>query len=149
MQSSKRHSIRLTGTLTVDRPVDEAFPLFSPIGEKAWVPDWTPELIHPADRDWAEGQIFCTPLDSGRAVWVVNRLDAVSHRVSYHRVEPEHLVARIDVECRPAGTGRTDVTTSYEFISLSESGDATIAGMTQEAYEAKMKQWEEWIGNAA
>lgn len=37
----RRHSI------TVARPIDQVFPLFTPKGETLWVQGWNPDFIHP------------------------------------------------------------------------------------------------------
>lgn len=141
-------SVCFTGHFTVHRPLIDAFPLFSPLGEKVWVPDWNPETLHPRGVDWAEGQIFRTEELYGDAVWIVAQLDGENHRVRYYRVEPEHLVARIDVSCRESATAATNVTVSYEFVSLSPRGNETIGAMSQEEHDLKMKSWEKRIREA-
>jgi hypothetical protein len=40
---------------------------------------------------------------------------------------------------------RTQVSTAYSFVGLSEIGNRQIAAMTQEAYDTKMIRWSEWI----
>jgi len=133
------------GTVTARSGIDEVFPLFSPVGERAWVPGWDPELIHPPGVEWAEGQIFRTREETGDAIWVVSRLDREGHRVEYHRVEPGRYVARIDVRCRRIEDRITEATVEYAFVGLSESGNRDIEGMTEEEYAAKMARWTDWI----
>jgi hypothetical protein len=110
-----------------------------------WVPEWAPEYLYPADTKWAEGQIFRTREEMGEAIWLVTRLDRALHRVEYHRVEPGRYVAHIAVSCRPLPNRRTEVSTAYSFIGLSEVGNGEIAAMTQQAYDAKMSRWTGWI----
>jgi hypothetical protein len=92
-------SARLVGTITLAGLVDEVFQLFSPLGEKLWVPDWNPELLHPPEVSWKAGLIFRTREETGDAIWVVTRLDRAEHTVEYYRVEPGRYVARIEVSC--------------------------------------------------
>ena len=139
-------SIEFTGELEVALPVDEAFELFSPIGEKRWVPGWDPELLDPPGATWARGQIFRTREMYGDAVWLVTALDPAAHDVEYHRVEPGRYVARVRVRCSTEGARRTRVTVSYAFVGLSPEGNAEIARMTSADYAAKMERWERWIG---
>ncbi len=139
-------AVRLAGGFTVATDADTAFPLFSPLGEKAWVPGWAPDLIHPAGVDWAEGLIFKTREELGDAIWVVSRLDWAGHHVEYYRVEPERYVVRIIVDCTPAAERTTSVSVVYEFAGLSERGNADIAAMSGEAYAAKMIRWSQMIG---
>ncbi len=139
------HSKTLHGGLEVAASIDEAFPLFSPAGERLWVPGWEPEHLHPPGVEWAEGQIFRTHDHHGEAIWVVTKLDPEHHVAEYHRVEPGRYVARITVRCAATAAGHTTVSTEYGFIGLSEDGNAEIAAMTQADYDAKMERWAEWI----
>ena len=134
-----------TGKLVVRAPVEQAFPLFSPPGEVHWVPGWNPEYVDPPRSSWEQGQIFRTSEERGEAVEVVARLDRALHEVAYYRVEPGRYVARIDVVCRAGPGHRTEVSTAYSFVGLSDIGNQDIAAMTQEAYDGKMARWEEWI----
>jgi hypothetical protein len=125
--------------------VGHVFPLFSPLGEKNWVPGWDPELLHPPGVSWQDGLIFRTAEDSGPAVWIVSHLDVATHRVTYHRVEPGLYVARIDVTCDDVSAGVTDVSTVYTFVGLSEEGNKAISVMSALEYEAKMTRWTTWL----
>jgi len=137
--STFRGRIRLSG------PVAKIFPLFSPLGEKNWVPGWDPELLHPPGVPWAEGLIFRTVEESGPAIWVVSQLDGMRHRVTYHRVEPTLYVARVDVSCEPAPEGVTEVSTVYGYVGLTEEGNRRIGAMTGAEYGAKMERWTSWL----
>jgi uncharacterized protein (TIGR00369 family) len=134
-----------TGRIRLNGPVERVFPLFSPVGEKSWVPGWDPELLHPPGASWRDGLIFRTAEDSGPAVWIVSDLDVATHRVTYHRVEPSLYVARIDVTCEEVSAGVTDVSTAYTFVGLSEEGNRAISAMTALEYEAKMTRWTTWL----
>lgn len=138
-------SITLRGQLVADAEVADVFPLFSPEGERGWVPGWDPELLHPPGAVWEEGQIFRTREESEEAVWLVTRLDRERWSVEYHRVHPERYVARISVACRPLPDGRTEVSTIYSFVGLSEAGNREIDTMTQQTYDEKMSRWSEWV----
>lgn len=138
-------SQEFSGRLSVAAAINGAFELFSPIGERKWVPGWNPELLHPPDASWAQGQIFRTHEETGEATWVVASLDLEAHQVEYYRVEPGRYVARVRVRCTSGGGDRTEVQTSYGYVGLSEAGNAEIAAMTAEAYSGKMARWEQWI----
>ena len=138
-------SSTLSGRIVLSGPVDGVFPLFSPAGEKDWVPGWDPEMLWPPGGPWQEGLLFRTQEEKGEAVWVVSQFDLGAHAVTYHRVEPGRYVARVDVACRPAGEGRTEAEVRYTFVGLSESGNAEIAAMSQPAYDEKMARWKGWI----
>ena len=138
-------SIELGGTFTLGPPPDATFELFSPLGEKRWVPGWDPELIHPPGVDWERGLIFRTREERGEAIWVVTALDRARHEVEYHRVEAGRYVARVAVRCSASAGGGTDVQVTYTFVGLSDVGNQDIAAMSQQAYEEKLGRWKGWI----
>lgn len=138
-------SIELRGAFRLPAPPGRVFDFFSPLGEKLWVPDWNPELLHPPGAMWERGMIFRTLEERGEAVWVVTALDRHRHEVEYHRVEPGRYVARVKVECLEAGGSHTEVRVAYLFVGLSEVGNRDIDAMSPEAYEEKMRRWRDWI----
>jgi hypothetical protein len=140
---TEHRSIHLEGGFTLSEPIGEAFPLFSPIGEKAWAPGWEPELIHPPDTVWAEGLIFRTPGSPNPAIWVVACFE--NHHVRYYRYEMPDLVVSVDVECTSLAERSTRVTVGYSFVSLTAAGDEAIAAMSEKAYEQKMRDWKRMI----
>lgn len=147
MSTFSPRTVTWRGRVDLVGKVDDIFPLFSPAGERSWVPGWDPELLHPAGADWAQGQIFRTREELGEAVWIVSRLDRAAHEVEYYRVEPGRYVARIEVRCRPGGDRVAHAEISYSFVGLSERGNLDIDAMSQEAYDEKMARWAVWIEN--
>jgi len=138
-------AVELKGSLTVAAAVEQAFELFSPLGEKLWVPGWDPELLHPEGVAWAQGQLFRTREERGDAIWVVTTLDRSRHEAEYHRIEPGRYVARVRVRCEARGPARTEVQVSYQYVGLSPAGNDEIGKMSAADYEAKMRRWEGWI----
>ncbi len=146
MTSFRSRTLTLRGKVLAEGDLDQVFPLFSPPGESLWVPGWDPEYLYPASEDWSEGQIFRTREESGEAVWVVSRLDRKNHYARYHRVEPGHYVACVQVQCRPA-SGKTEVEISYSFVGLSPGGNDAIAAMSEAEYREKMARWSRWVND--
>jgi hypothetical protein len=140
-------SVEFNGRFVVPGPIEIVFDLFSPLGERLWVPDWNPELLHPSGVSWVCGQIFRTQEETGEAVWVVSRLTREAHEVEYHRVEPHRYVARVRVTCTAPADQVTEVSTSYGFIGLTAEGNDAIGAMTDASYAEKMKRWQRWISH--
>ena len=136
------------GTVRVALPVDEAFPLFSPLGEKAWVPEWEPELVHPPGEEWCEGQVFRTVHDGQESVWFVARLDRAGHEVVYHRVDIGLSATSVTVHCSASGPDAAVAKVDYRFVGLSGEGNSFVREQTQEAFDAKFARWEKWIAEA-
>lgn len=145
--TNRHRSVHFEGGFTLAEPVEQAFPLFSPVGEKAWVPGWEPELIYPPDSEWAEGQVFRSSGTLHPATWVVARLE--KYRATYYRWELPDLVVQVDVRCEAAGGQSTRVTVGYTFVSLSAAGDEAIAAMSAPEYEQKMRDWKRMIDERA
>lgn len=138
-------TITLTGQMRLPAPIERVFPLFSPLGEKLWVPDWNPELLYPPNIDWAEDQLFRTQGELGSAIWVVSELDLKASHVVYHRVEADRYVAQVGVRCDPASADVTEVHIVYRFVGLSERGNQEINAMSQQTFEEKMARWTGWL----
>ncbi len=137
-------SIELSGGFVLSMRADAAFELFSPLGEKLWVPEWKPELLYPPAASWERGLIFRTTEERGEAIWVVTALDRQRREVEYHRIETGRYVARVSVQCSEDGL-QTTVRVKYSFVGLSEAGNQDIAAMSAQSYEEKMRRWQEWI----
>src|SRR5262249_687914 len=129
-------------------PIDTVFELFSPLGEKRWVPEWDPELLYPPGVSWASGLIFRTKEQRGEVVWIVTLLERDKHDVEYFRTEAHRYAAKVRVQCRPRGPANTEVTVTYTYVGLSESGNREIAAMSDADYQAKMKRWRKWIADS-
>lgn len=134
-----------SGSVTLGVEPTKAFSLFSPVGERQWVPGWEPDLLYPIGVDWAEGQLFCTREESGDAIWVVSRLDKSNWNVLYYRVEPGRYVARIDIRVVPIDDVNSQALIVYSFVGLSEAGNNEIETMSQRAYDEKMRRWSDWL----
>jgi hypothetical protein len=50
MSEFSARSVEFKGRFVVPAPIETVFDLFSPLGERNWVPDWNPRncCIHPA-----------------------------------------------------------------------------------------------------
>ncbi len=138
-------SVILKGRIILPGPVNRVFHLFSPEGEKLWVPGWNPELLYPQGAKWEEGLLFRTREEFGDAVWVVTQLNLAAHHVTYHRVESGRYVARVEVRCRALPKHRTEARVCYAFVGLSILGNREIRSMTTQAFDEKMKRWTQWI----
>lgn len=131
----------LTATIVLNGAIDDVFPLFSPEGEREWVNGWNPEVLRPADHAWTEGMIFRTIADGCDEIWAVAEMSAAAHRVVYFRIEPNRLVARVEVSCRAFDATRTQATIQYSYTGLSSAGNASIEEWTDAAYRSKMDDW--------
>jgi hypothetical protein len=149
---------RLTGRVTVPLPPDRAFRLFTPVGERDWVPGWEPHF--PADADHADaggaddnspdaapGTVFETHGhdEHERTIWVV--VDSVpGRRIAYARVTPHGSAGTVTVTLDDAG-GQSEVTVTYALTALTEAADGDLHAF-REGYAAYLASWQDAIAAA-
>jgi hypothetical protein len=138
-------------TLAVElpRPVSEIFPLFSPEGEKYWVPGWDYKNVM-GTTELFEDYVFLTKShDHGatEAIWVVKRFDPEAHSVEFYKVEPGDKIGLVRVCCAALTDQRTKVEVTYKYLALSETGEAFVSGFTAEAYKEFIGEWQRLLSN--
>ena len=87
-------SIEHTRAFEMALPVSELFPLFSPEGEKEWVPGWDYQNVM-GTTELSEDYVFLTKShDHGAtdAIWLVKKYEREAHLVEFYRIEPSDKV---------------------------------------------------------
>lgn len=143
-----RLTLRRTGTLRVAAPLEQAFPFFTPDGERLWVPDFDPEFLHPLSGDQEAGAIFTTRHGGEDTLWMVLRFSSTNGLAEYARVTPGSRRGTVHVALAAAGADTTEATVTYDLTSLSSEGDAVLEAMTEVAYTAMLADWERRIAQA-
>ncbi len=112
--------------------------LFTPEGEREWVPDWDPR--YPAGQPSEEpGTVFRTTADGVTSIWVILELDRTDHRASYARVTPGVHAGTVSVECADTRPGHCRVSVGYDLTTL---GNATaLEPYRPEAFVDMMETW--------
>ena len=132
-----------TVSFELERPVEVVFPLFTPAGERDWVPGWDFTSPMPG-TELCEDYIFQTAGHAHAAtpaIWLVKRYEPAAFTVQYYKVEPGDKVGVVTVRCRAAGPGRTVVEVTYRYTALSDSGREFIEAFTRPAFEAFIGEW--------
>ena len=135
--------------IIVDRSLADAMPLFTPKGEEAWVPGWSPDYISPIDGKTGKDMLFTTGEGAEKTFWTCLDWEPEQGRVRYFRLTPETRVAFVEVVCSEITPGRTSVTVSYDMQSLTDAGDAWIEGFTEEAFTASIGEWSDLIAGSS
>ncbi|MCG8604130.1 hypothetical protein MJD09_03910 [bacterium] len=141
------NSIKHTTGFKIDQPVAQVFPLFSPEGEKLWVPDWDYDNIM-GTTDLFEDYVFLTKTHdhaSTEAIWLVKRYEPESYLVQFYKIEPGDKVGIVTVQCSKEASHKTYVKVAYEYIGLSEKGRNFIKNFTSEAYEVFIAEWKDLL----
>lgn len=131
--------------VAIPLPVSEAFPLFTPKGEEAWVPGWSPTYLWPASGETCEEMLFMTGEGLDLTLWTCLQWQPDVWHVRYQRTTPGSRVAFVDVRCRPTTPETTAVRVSYAYVPLSEAGRSFVSSQTPESHAAMVAKWKELI----
>lgn len=132
--------------IRVALPVDEAFLLFTPRGEEAWVPGWSPDYILPVTGETCMDMVFRTGSGEETTIWTCLEWQPERHHVRYLRTTPAQRVAFVEVNCHAEGN-ETKAAISYGYVPLSAKGEEMTAAMTQETFAASIDEWSVLIAN--
>lgn len=146
MQLFKAQRVKRTAVLNLHGNIDDVFTLFDPVNEKKWEPDWQIEPLFPPSGEVSERFVFKTEAPGEPdAIWCLNKLDPVSHRIEYLKFEPGFKLVHIDIQCEEVSRGVTQATVSYTQTALAEKGNAFIATFTEAYFQRWLKTWENKI----
>ncbi|MGP6159834.1 MAG: hypothetical protein ACLPYS_20445 [Vulcanimicrobiaceae bacterium] len=131
-------------TLHLNASPERALPMFDPINESRWSPDWHPSLL--GDGRVAPGLVFTTADEAGRAVWLLDRYDPQAGEIRYVTVRPTTLTT-IDIAVASAGKNESIATVEYTRTALESCGDENVASFARD-FPAEGLHWQVAI-NAA
>lgn len=134
------------GSFHLDAPVARVFPLFTALGERAWAPGWEPELL--SGRE-ARGSVFRTAHGGHETTWIFVDYRPAEGRVSYARLAQDSNMGLVDVECKAAANGGTDVSVRYTLTGLNDHGRAFVSGfLDSRHYDRMIEEWHAAISAA-
>jgi hypothetical protein len=124
--------------------IAELFPLFSPEGEKDWVPGWEYENVM-GTTELSEDYVFLTKThDHGtaNAIWIVKKYDPKSHFVQFYKIEPEDKIGVVTVKCTELEAERTQVEVTYKYTALSATGEMFVSEFSESVYDVFIREWQ-------
>ena len=101
----------------VHAPPDVAFPLFDPVNETKWDPEWKPVLL---GERVEEGLVFLVDDGGKKSTWLIDRYDPDTRTVAYVVVTPS-MLTRIRIQVVPDGP-QSVATVAYTRTALDEDG---------------------------
>lgn len=136
-----RMRVTRSDEITINGPIDKVFPLFTPAGEKLWIPHWRYVPIYPAGGETERDMVFRT---DEQTLWTLAAYDP-PHRSIYVHTSPEEL-ARIEVECSVIDSNRTRIRITYVITAITEHAQQVAAvHQSEEEFRKKMEQWKQWL----
>jgi hypothetical protein len=135
-----------SATIELAAPPQHVFPLFEPLGERAWAEGWDPQMLYPASGTAEQGAVFSTRQHGAApTIWAIVQHEPQQLAIRYVRVAPDSHVADISVVC--AGDKRTRATITYVFTGLTPAGNDYVDTFAGEHYDEWMRSWESAINH--
>jgi hypothetical protein len=142
-------SISRTASFEIAHAVGKLFPLFSPEGEKQWVPGWDYKNVM-GTTDLSEDYIFLTKTHDHHttdAIWIVKKYDPQSHFVQFYKIQPEDKIGVVTVKCFEIEAKRTKIQVTYEYKALSTTGEKFIDAFSESVYAEFIAEWQRLLSN--
>src|SRR4029450_13921974 len=115
-------------TIVLNGSVADVTPLFGPVREAEWAPDWSPRFIYPAQGVEREGAVFTTSSGHGSdRLWVLTTYDVRNGRVEYVVVTPAFTANEIKTRVVPDGEQHCKATITYRRSALAPEGNDEVA----------------------
>jgi hypothetical protein len=133
------------GTLTVMAPADETLELFTPEGERRWVPDWDPHYLFRAGGGDEIDSVFRTEHGSEETLWIVLEHDLEDHTAAYARLTPGSRLGTVTVDVEPIDETSCWVEVCYELTALTPAGNEVLRQFDDVAFRRMLDEWEQRI----
>jgi len=136
-------------TIILNASVSDVTPLFGPVREAEWAPDWSPRFIHPAQGLQREGVVFTTSPGYGRErLWLLTTYDVRNGRVEYVVVTPAFTANEIKIRVAPDGEQHCKATITCRRSALAPEGNEEVAKLGEHWAEEQRIHWETAINEA-
>ena len=132
-----------TFTIMLDGSVSDVTPLFGPVCEAEWAPDWSPRLIYPAQGVQRDGVVFTTTRDHGRdRLWLLTTYDVRNGRVEYVVMRPGVTANEIKIRVVPDGEHYCEATITYQRSALAPEGNEEVSKLDAHWAKEQQVRWE-------
>jgi hypothetical protein len=136
-------------TIGLNGSVADVTPLFGPVREAEWAPDWSPRFIHPAQGVQREGVVFTTISGDGRdRLWLLTTYDLRNGRVEYVVITPAFTASEIKIHVLSDGERHSRATIMYRRSALAPEGNTEVARLDAHWAEQQRIHWETAINEA-
>jgi hypothetical protein len=130
-------------TIGLNGSVADVTPLFGPVREAEWAPDWSPRFIHPAQGAQREGVVFTTTSGRGKdRLWLLTRYDVKQGRVDYVVITPAFSTNEIKIRVVPNGEQQCKATITYRRSALTPEANDEVAKLDSHWAEQQRIHWE-------
>ena len=136
-------------TINLKGSVADVTPLFGPVRESEWAPNWKPRFLHPAQGAQSEGTVFTSVSSNGtERLWLLTAYDVKEGRVEYVFISPGFTANEIKIQVVPDGVSQSKATITYRHSALAPDGNREVEKLDAHWAEEQRVHWETAI-NAA
>ncbi|MEW6673984.1 MAG: hypothetical protein AB1427_20010 [Thermodesulfobacteriota bacterium] len=133
---------------TIYSSPDKVFPLLCPVREAEWLDGWRYTMIYSKSGLVEDGAVFSTPHEGEPdTVWVVTNHDPSNLRVQFARFTHQSRVCVLDIGVRVRDEGSSYVDIAYTYTGISSAGNQFIDDLTDDAFYADVKHWEDSVNH--
>jgi hypothetical protein len=130
-------------TIVLNGTVAEVTPLFGPVREAEWAPNWSPRFIQPAQGAQREGVVFTTTSGEGKdRLWLLTAYDVENGRVEYVVTTPAFTATEIKIRVVRDGEKHCKATITYRRSALAPEGNEEVAKLDAHWAEEQRIHWE-------
>lgn len=135
-------------TITLEGSVAKVTPLFGPVREQEWAPDWTPHFIHPAQAGQEEGVVFTTASANGQVrLWLLTTYNVEHGQVEYVVITPGFTANQIKIQITPDGEKQSKATITYRHSALAPAGNDDVRKLSPDWAAHQRVHWESAINS--
>jgi hypothetical protein len=147
----KPNKISQTATITLNDGFPQVFPLFGPIRERDWAPDWDPNILFCEAENIEENMIFQTHPHFEDEIqpytWTVSRFEPATGFIKY-TIFAEDRLWWITIQCKEISSGQQcEAAICYTYIGFNENGNRRNEMALAAMYEYQLKDWERAINH--
>lgn len=113
--------------------------------DERWVDGWRPRYLPPGNGRTEAGTVFTAGTGAELTIWCLTEFDADESLVRYARVTPASRAGTVEVRCRPAPGGGSDVQVSYRLAALGDAGVEDLRAYEAEAFARMIDGWKQRI----
>lgn len=158
LNGHKGLNVSRTFEFDIHAAIDEAFYLFTPIGEAEWETgfepiflgsDGTPKtgLSFWTHNNTSDGELPETETGHEITLWLMTSYAPETHKVTYARIKPLSDISLISVELKAHSDGISTAKVRYDITSISNSGNEYIKTMDEKYFENWIKGWQTTIND--
>ena len=136
----------VSGGFELDLSARKAIRLFTPEGERDWVPGWSP-TYPTGEPSETPGTVFTTDQGGIETVWLVQMINTDESTVAYSRVTPRHHAGTVRVSCDDNPDGRCTVSVTYDMSLLPGGSPAGLDGYDHPSFDKMMRHWSEALAH--